>query len=414
MHLEDIWGDDVMKAGIITYHSVWNYGAALQCVALYHKLQESGLDVEIIDYQPIYAQHCFVYQNPFIKAREGYGYSKSTSVFGKSIEAMKWFLGGIKSYMTVSARRKKAQKFRSFIESNASLTRRYKSVEELKKKPPEEDIYVCGSDQIWNPIATRGVLDPAYYLQFGHFSTRRVAYAASACKLNPEQFKSTLQTYLQTFDYISLRENELVEKLSELAGKKIDVCADPTLIVEKEFFDNIEKPVEGIEKGSYILLYFLGATNESQNAKYIRRYVESVKKRASKWKKVVDISATRNDPDFVYLNNLGPAEFVWLIANADMVATNSFHAMVFSVLNHKNFIVVPRDGMNSRIDNLSLITHIKGKTLNCLKNTACNDNDIIECEQRRVDYDTTDCYLDELRNQMTVKINKIIGDAYEN
>lgn len=406
-------GDEVVKIGIITYHNVWNYGAALQCVALYHKLKEMGIDVEIIDYQPKYAQHCFVYQNPFIKAREGYGYSSSSSIFGKCKEATKWFLGGVKSYTSVSERKKKSQKFRGFITNNTTLTRKYNSITELRKSPPQEDIYVCGSDQIWNPIVTRGVLDPAYYLQFGDSSVKRVAYAASACKLNPSQFQATLQKYLQRFDYISLRENELVQEISNITNRKIDVCADPTLIVDKEFFTDISKPVEGIEKGNYILLYFLGAANEAQNAKYINRYIESIKKRLPQGKIIVDISASRNDADLKYLKNLGPAEFIWLIENADMVATNSFHAMVFSVLNHKNFVIVPRDGMNSRINNLSSITHIQGKVLDCLKGAVCDERCIVECEQHAIDYKVVDDNLNEVKMLMTERLERVIGGLYE-
>lgn len=402
-----------MKVGIITYHSVWNYGAALQCVALYHKIQEFGLEVEVIDYQPVYAQHCFVYQNPFIKAREGYGYSSSRSVLGKCKEATKWFLGGIKSYATINDRKVKAQKFRTFITANSTLTRKYKSIDALTKDPPQEDMYICGSDQIWNPIATRGILDPAYYLQFGKPETKRVAYAASACKLKPAQHKLILQKYLSSFDYISLRESELVQELSDIVNKDINVCADPTLIVDKSFFSAIACPVEGVEKGSYILLYFLGVANESQNAKYIKRYVESIKKRVPRGKKVIDISATRITSDIDYLKDIGPAEFVWLIANADMIATNSFHAMVFSVLNNKNFVVVPRDGMNSRIENLSSITQIEGKTLNCLKDTKCDDRSIIECEQRAIDYQVVEEKLGELRKQMENRIKKIIEGSYD-
>ena len=40
-----------MKIGIITFQNVQNYGAALQCKALYNYLVESCNEVEIIDYR---------------------------------------------------------------------------------------------------------------------------------------------------------------------------------------------------------------------------------------------------------------------------------------------------------------------------------------------------------------------------
>lgn len=39
-----------MKIGIITFQNAENYGAVLQCKALYTYLAECGNNVEIIDY----------------------------------------------------------------------------------------------------------------------------------------------------------------------------------------------------------------------------------------------------------------------------------------------------------------------------------------------------------------------------
>ena len=43
-----------MKLGILTFHSVDNYGAVLQAFALQMYLKTLGHDVEIIDYRPSY------------------------------------------------------------------------------------------------------------------------------------------------------------------------------------------------------------------------------------------------------------------------------------------------------------------------------------------------------------------------
>ncbi len=41
----------------------------------------------------------------------------------------------------------------------------YKSNGELKNNPPDSDIFICGSDQIWNSKFNNGK-DPAFYLDF--------------------------------------------------------------------------------------------------------------------------------------------------------------------------------------------------------------------------------------------------------
>lgn len=43
---------------------------------------------------------------------------------------------------------------------------RYKTLNDLRENPPDYDVYICGSDQIWNPSEQHG-LDPACFLNFG-------------------------------------------------------------------------------------------------------------------------------------------------------------------------------------------------------------------------------------------------------
>ena len=39
-----------MKIGILTFHRAINFGAVLQCYALYRTLSDMGHDVEVVDY----------------------------------------------------------------------------------------------------------------------------------------------------------------------------------------------------------------------------------------------------------------------------------------------------------------------------------------------------------------------------
>ena len=351
-----------MRVGIITYNRVWNYGAALQCVALYNKLSELGHDVYVVDYHPRYAQHTFVYQNPFIKAREGWTYNREGSLSKRVKGAVRWFCGGLLSYTTVNKRKVISSKFNQFVENNTKLTRKYHSEKMIKKNPPAMDVLVCGSDQIWNPIATRGVLDPVYYLQFGGKHIRRVAYAASACKLIPEKFENELKEYLSKFDFISLRENDKVEALSKILSKRIETCIDPTLLYDDQFYRKHEIPVVGLENRKYILTYFLGMS-EMSTRKYVETYLELTNEDISSDTIIVDMSSESTGKNNIFLDEIGPGEFLWLISHAEYVITNSFHAMVFSILYHKNFLVLPRDNMNSRVVELSERLGVQNKLI---------------------------------------------------
>ena len=43
-----------MKIAITTFHRAYNYGAVLQCYALYHSLKELGHECYVLDYWPKY------------------------------------------------------------------------------------------------------------------------------------------------------------------------------------------------------------------------------------------------------------------------------------------------------------------------------------------------------------------------
>lgn len=53
----------------------------------------------------------------------------------------------------------------------------YHSFEELKKNPPQADLYIVGSDQIWNVFYEAG-RDPAFFLDWVK-EGKKASYAAS-------------------------------------------------------------------------------------------------------------------------------------------------------------------------------------------------------------------------------------------
>ena len=96
--------------------------------------------------------------------------------------------------------------------------------------------------------------------------------------------------------------------------------------------------------GKYILLYFLGNIGKE-------RYQE-IEKKAKKYNcKIINIMDTKSK---YYASD--PFEFIYLIKNAFLICTDSFHASVFSILFNKAFIIYDRvyngKNMNSRIDTL--------------------------------------------------------------
>ena len=50
---------------LINFHYAHNYGAVLQCLALYTFLQKKGADLQVINYHPFYQEQYYIrYPNP--------------------------------------------------------------------------------------------------------------------------------------------------------------------------------------------------------------------------------------------------------------------------------------------------------------------------------------------------------------
>lgn len=67
---------------------------------------------------------------------------------------------------------------------------------------------------------------------------------------------------------------------------------------------------------------------------------------------------------------IGPSEFLYLIDNAELVMTDSFHAVVFSIIFHTKFLIFERPGINM---NSRVMTLIKKLDLEDYKEKTARD-----------------------------------------
>ena len=222
-----------MKVGIITFQLAWNCGAVLQCYALQEYLRKLGNEVVVINYRPAYKEYRYKkYGNPFVNA-----YKELQTSGTKS--AAKKFARTVLNYRADSEHIRQWNGFKEFCEKYLNLTREYTNIDELRADPPPCELYISGSDQLWNPKLTNGRLDEVYFLNFGNENVRRITYAISACELNLNKYGSQLKELCCGLDALSLRETEGKEKLEFLLGKEISICPDPTFLLDTDVFKRI-------------------------------------------------------------------------------------------------------------------------------------------------------------------------------
>lgn len=328
-----------MRVKTITCHHVFNYGASLQAYALQHYMESLGHEVEIIDFNPWFHRDRY---NPFWISKNAKG--KIASLV-RILPFMRYVLQPIKAYrcgMFDTWRRKSA--FEQFEHLYYNLTKiKYSSSKELQSNPPQADIYIAGSDQIWNTYSNNGK-EPGYYLDFGSKSIKRISYAASLATDNiKDGYKKFVLERLKNFDAISVREETGAQVLNQLGLNDIDIVLDPVFLLDKYEWRALAKKGKKYDLPSnrYLLVYdFLG------NDEHMISFIKSYAKEKSLMIVSINDFSTRSYAD-VNINDAGPLEFLSLIYNAACVVASSFHATAFSVIFEKEFYTFNLVGHNN-------------------------------------------------------------------
>lgn len=218
------------------------------------------------------------------------------------------------------------------------------------------DYFVIGSDQVWNPSWIEGFWD-IFFASFAP-QNKRIAYAASfGVPAVPAEKKDQFVKGLLGMARISVREKQGAEIVRELIAKEVPVLVDPTLLLSKEEWHQVEKKPKWDVPHKYILTYFLGSVPTK-----VKEDIENVAKQ--KQLEVINVYDMK-DPR---CGHIGPSEFIYLLHHCEMVYTDSFHGTVFSILLNKPFYVINRvqagmGNMNSRIDTLLELFHFQKRYL---------------------------------------------------
>lgn len=324
-------GKAIKTVGLTTCY-VDNFGACLQAYSLQKMIEILGYRCEIIKYTPIESLH-------------------EKKLSQQILHDGKEILRIVKrpSHLKELKRRRLFSRFRKELLSFGKDF--FPTIESLYQNPPPYDIYVTGSDQLWNPIIHNKTNNKAYFLDFAPAGKKRVAYAPSiGLSVLPDAYKAEMSQLLNKLDHISIREETGRQIVEALTDKPCRVVLDPTLLHDKDFWKKIA--VDYHHKKPYIFCYLFGAPE------YIGRFVQYVKEKTGYDVVVIPFTERERCSDYIKITTLGPREFLGLIQNATLVITDSFHATAFSINLNVPFYSLLRNtdadanNMNSRIFNM--------------------------------------------------------------
>ena len=320
-----------MKIGIITVHRHYNYGSALQAWALQKVIEKMcpGATVEFIDYK---------YPNKFHK----------DNLKRSLLYKIKKFAWTVRDYFF---RRKFVQekRFRDFQKNYLRVSQdSYPDYESLEQNPPIYDLYVTGSDQVWNPVTLKN--DPAFYCAFTS-SGRKIAYSASfTIDKFPPATEKVIRNWVQAYSYIGIRERSGLNILQQLnLGDDVVVqnTCDPTLLLSDADYAEVYRASRIKVDTDYILVYNLNYAFNNHPA--IDDAINIVQKQYNIPVIILGNPKIAINGPHKSLFSIGPSEFVYLFKHAKYVVTSSFHGIMFSIVFRKPFVaIVPSTKVNDK------------------------------------------------------------------
>jgi len=352
-----------LKIGILTFHhSNYNYGAVLQAFSIYKLIESLGYESYIINYVP------------------------EPPTFRKKIAALIIALLGLE--------------FWKFRKNNIKriLPKTY-HLNELKKLNELLDGFVVGSDQVWRYRKDVNEMF-RYYLDFVDENKTKISYAASFGVKNWEADKKitrAIKVLINRFQAISLREETGIEICKNLFGIETITVLDPTLILNPKFFHELadKKPVQKFKKGKLVYM-MLDDTSEKEN------FFKNIAKRHML--KFVRINGKKLVPKKGFF--LFRSVNFWLsnIKHSEIIITDSFHCMVFSIIFRKKFICIANKHRGvTRLENLLKLIHLENRLIFDFKQL---NQKILDEE---INYDDVEHLLSEEKNKSVNFLIKSLG-----
>lgn len=347
---------------ITHYGNTTNYGAVLQAYALQRALEKQG-------HEPILLRASFSFNNIM---RHWYRNP------GRFLRAC------VKQLDDCFEERRHPRKFSEFIQKNLNCSAGvYHSHRALLKGNLHADALVTGSDQVWSSKK----IFPPYFLDFANADAKRFSYAASVGSIArmDESYLSSFRKAVSGFDAISVREFEGLEQCRRAGVANAELVLDPVFLLTPEEYVKL-LALSPLRSKPYCLLYTVGKRKPpcmDELAEYCRQkdldfLIVSSSGRRMKFPK----TAIKIYPEI--------PDFVCLIKNASLVATDSFHGAAFSILFNRKFVYFSKNSHDARFETLDRLFGA---------GRALYKGDLRECLKSDIDYGKINSAISVMRNE---------------
>lgn len=353
------------KISLLTIHVGFNFGSILQTIATAKLLNQLRYDVEVVNYIP---ERCTW---------------KRLAI--RTLKSPKDF---ILSFIKVPVIAINKKIFNSYLSKYLKVSIPIYKDDDFVSKCPKADIYLTGSDQVWNSIHNEG-LDRRYYFDGFPQDTIKVSYSSSIGRETLDKCEyEEMKRMLRSYQAISVREasaKHLIEKM----GYQVTHLLDPTFMLDKEAWSRYMS--NRMIKEPYLLVYLPYNIHDKE---LIYRTV----RRISQKKKLKVVTFAWHHVLFERLADktiffANPGDFLSLMYYADYVVTNSFHGTAFSINLQKQFLVYSPSKFGTRVSSILDLCALNSRLL---KDNEVVSDDFIE---DTIDYASVNSILETEREK---------------
>ena len=326
-----------MQVAVVTLPLWGNYGGILQNYALCHVLKNIGHDPVTLrwadtKYRLVLYKQPFVYAKRILQGKEVLYERRLAREYPLVFAALHEF---VRKYIPQT----------DFVLETPQQARDYLVGNDIQA-------LVFGSDQIWrknysdtsvfNRLLPQHIF-PTLYDYFGAFAetldVRRISYAASFgvdySEYSTDE-KEIVKRLISSFDAVSVREDGALSLICDHYrwNRKPDVVLDPTLLLNRADYKLLTDKANTVRPEGNIFAYILDENADTQRhlADVAHTLTGKIYTCVMHWK----------DGRIPLAQRIMPSVEQWLrnFADADMVLTDSFHAVVFSIIFNKRFVVL--------------------------------------------------------------------------
>lgn len=370
------------KAGILSMQRIYNYGSFLQAYGLKKMLEELGCDVEFVDYHP---GKCLV----DLKQKNGL-----LRKLSKSMEVL-----------MIQAPLKAKLNFIKYKKNFGVKYHSYLGIGSQYNYNPELDILVIGSDEVFNCVQDNpNVGYTAELFGVGSQAETVISYAASFGNTTMERLKQygaekEVAGWLNSFNTISVRDNNSYEIVKELTGKAPELHLDPVLMYD--YMKKCPAVSKQADDSDYLVLYGYTGRFSKEECRKIREY--AIEKKL----KILCIGGIQQCCDkFV---DCSPFEVFSYFKNAYAVITDTFHGTIISIITQQRFATFVRSSGYGNAEKVSDLL----KRLNLEEQIVFNVEELGKIVEKKIDYLSVNYIIENERKRAYQYLNNMLEKGKE-